>query len=726
MSNELQNVLDEIKLEKDSKLLPENIKKGVQIFDITGTLEQGGASTDVPVKLFETIEEMNADSTAQEGDLAVVYRSEIQNMTADMEVTAITFPETVTLPAAFTGSANGSLRAVDSSVMFDGYCDLNKTSFRFDGWSESGMIRVEYTSTDGITYTRTRFQGDSGDLTNPVEVPACKVEQQEEWNDNFGYFIQIGGMYFEGLFMYNANYINKSRCRLFHKDDVTVSTDTDKLIRIGNNARYVDYDMLTLRNIFVQMEADGISGSNNVLYVKDGDLYVLKGATDRFNRLWLDSSTDKLTGFAPDAYGDMTSSAAYIYKLNVNDTNTPYELVETVYPTIAINNDNSNNRYSIILRDYDYCGLIFYSSENYSVSIPKTSYTIDTSLKTDSDYDASSIEHTEIPYKVEAIYLTANSQLNLTNADELLPGKIAYGKNGVVTADGSIYNNLDITKVLTDIHKLPESTIDSYKVYGPIDNTGINSTDIGKLMLIKNTDTYTGKGIITVDTNLRDSIRNLIDTDTYTVSKIIINKSYSYAVVFYYTDSSNVILGIVDVNNMSLISSIPTNYHYMTEYNAGFIKDKYLIFSPRQSQQYCQGVYYIDVTSSSPSIIELSTSGGFTYQYHGSFQIFSEDIAVLYMYTEGGQATTHIPIEIFTVNENDEFIKLNYTLPECQSTFVKTIFEINNAYYLIATGYESDGNTSHWAFLKIENGIVSKLSDAKMTAITNITYPRCK
>ncbi len=713
----LETKLRTILNEKETKILPENIKKDVNILGVTGTLESGSG----PIKLFETEEQMQADTTAQEGDLAVVYRSEVQNATADSQFQTATFPDTVVLDNAITDYVEVRYRAVDSSKMFDCWGSLDSSSFMMNCYSDSGEVRIEYTSSDGITYTRTDTTG------NPVDFGTeIYYERPERWNDAIGKFIQIGGNVFEGLFTYNANYINKSRCRLFHKDDVTVSTDTDKLIRIGNNARYVDYDMLTLRNIFVQMEANGISGSNNVLYVKDGDLYVLKGATDRFNRLWLDSSTDKFTGFAPDAYGDMTSSAAYIYKLNVNDTNTPYELVETVYPTIAINNDNSNNRYSIILRDYDYCGLIFYGSENYSVSIPKTSYTIDTSLKTDSDYDASSIEHTEIPYKVEAIYLTANSQLNLTNADELLPGKIAYGKNGVVTADGSIYNNLDITKVLTDIHKLPESTINSYKVYGAIDNTGINSTDIGKLMLIKNTDTYTGKGIITVDTNLRDSIRNLIDTDTYTVSKIIINKSYSYAVVFYYTDSSNVILGIVDVNNMSLISSIPTNYHYMTEYNAGFIKDKYLIFSPRQSQQYCQGVYYIDVTSSSPSIIELSTSGGFTYQYHGLFQIFSEDIAVLYMYTAGGQATTNIPIEIFTVNENDEFIKLNYTLPECKSTFVNTMFEINNAYYLIATGYESDGNTSHWVFLKIENGIVSKLSDAKMTAITNITYPRCK
>ena len=150
-------------------LTADKIVKGNSFLGIEGTADAGGTTNGV--KLFETIEEMQADTTAKEGDKAIVYRSEIQNMTADMEVTSLTFPETVTLPTAFTDSTYCRIRAVDSGVMFDGNCDLSKTSFRFDSWSESGMIRVEYTSTDGITYTRTRFQGNNGDLTNPVEVP---------------------------------------------------------------------------------------------------------------------------------------------------------------------------------------------------------------------------------------------------------------------------------------------------------------------------------------------------------------------------------------------------------------------------------------------------------------------------------------------------------------------------------------------------------------------------
>ena len=200
--SDLQTNLEQILNEKETKIIPENIKKGVQIFDIVGTLEQGTSG----VKLFETQEEMQADTTAKEGDLAVVYRSEIQNMTADTQTQYITFPETVTLQEAFAGNASTGLRAVDSSVMFSGNATVQSDVFNFDVFSEKGMIRVMYTSSDGITYTRTEFSGGSGALTNPVDLGTIiKVGNSEAWNDVLGHFMQVEGNIFEGLFVYNES-----------------------------------------------------------------------------------------------------------------------------------------------------------------------------------------------------------------------------------------------------------------------------------------------------------------------------------------------------------------------------------------------------------------------------------------------------------------------------------------------------------------------------------------
>ena len=132
MSTSLENKLNLILNEKETKILPENIKKGVQIFNIVGTYEGGGSG----VKLFGTQEEMQADTTAKEGDLAVVYRSEVQNATVDSHFQTATFPETVVLDTAITDYVDVRYRAVDSSVMFDCMGSLDSSRFRMDCYTE--------------------------------------------------------------------------------------------------------------------------------------------------------------------------------------------------------------------------------------------------------------------------------------------------------------------------------------------------------------------------------------------------------------------------------------------------------------------------------------------------------------------------------------------------------------------------------------------------------------
>ena len=149
------------------------------------------------VKLFETEEEMQADSSAQEEDLAVVYREEIQNMTSDTQTQYITFPETVTLPTAQGGAiARGYLIATDGgSFMDQATYNLTSSTFSFNMYASSGMIQVQYESTDGITYTRTLFDT----LENPVDL-GTMMTPDGALPDNCGYFMQIGGNIFKGLF----------------------------------------------------------------------------------------------------------------------------------------------------------------------------------------------------------------------------------------------------------------------------------------------------------------------------------------------------------------------------------------------------------------------------------------------------------------------------------------------------------------------------------------------
>ena len=149
--SELNEKLQEIKRQKDTYILPENLKKDVTAFGVTGTYEGSGGSGDV--KLFETVEEMQLDPSPNEGDLAVVYREEIQPIDENSEFDSCIFPNTVVLDEAFTESISGRFRAIGGG-WFDGNVDMSSSSFRFDGYGDK-EVRVQYTSSDGITYTRT-------------------------------------------------------------------------------------------------------------------------------------------------------------------------------------------------------------------------------------------------------------------------------------------------------------------------------------------------------------------------------------------------------------------------------------------------------------------------------------------------------------------------------------------------------------------------------------------
>lgn len=194
--------LSEILQEKQNKIIPENIKKDVQIFDVIGTYE-GGTSG---VKLFKTQEEMQADESAKEGDLAVVYRSENNNMEAKTQTQFIIFPETVVLSEQITKRIYTNLIAVDVSSYFSMQIQLNPTSANIV-FPHSSDYNIKYSSSDGLTYTRTSFSNKEGEpLSNPIDLGTMvHPEPDLEWNSAYGYFLLVPTKPFEGLYEYQSN-----------------------------------------------------------------------------------------------------------------------------------------------------------------------------------------------------------------------------------------------------------------------------------------------------------------------------------------------------------------------------------------------------------------------------------------------------------------------------------------------------------------------------------------
>ena len=252
-------------------LTPEKLVKGNTILGIEGTASVG-------TKLFETEEEMQADKSAKEGDLAVVYRSEINNMTADTQTQFITFPETVTLPEALTTDYYCRLMAVDSSSgYFDGDIQLSQSSFRFNGFGDSGMIQVRYTSSDGINYTRTT------EVTNPVDLGTVIqfIPMMGEWNDALGYFMQIGKNTFDGLFKYTS-YIDKEDVHSILVSDITFDyNSTDGITNMNwNGNKYTILNVPLLLELQSKVkETEGITLSS--VAIDENDNLVLFGLKEK-------------------------------------------------------------------------------------------------------------------------------------------------------------------------------------------------------------------------------------------------------------------------------------------------------------------------------------------------------------------------------------------------------------------------------------------------------------
>lgn len=406
--------------EKQLNLLPENIKKDITIFGVTGTYE-GSAG----VKLFETIEDMNNDETAKEGDLAIVYRNEIQDMKVDTQTQYITFPETVTLPEVFTSSLYLRLRAIDASIMFDGNIQLDQTSFRFDGFSESGMIRVSYSSDDGITYTRDEFMNESGSLSNPVDLGTLvQVEaEMEEWNDSFGYFMQIDRNIFEGLFNYKLGVFSYAACLLseltvldnkLQRGTTYILTNKDEIDRaISNAISYMQSEM--------NMEFSG--GDAGTVLMKDTDTLVFIFGADstipssgRRLELTIDTNTNTVTGLCTiDSY-----NGCMLVEFDIHTGSYITHTFDTLETTLSGNKATSKyNQYYL---------LSYYNSD--SKKLQPDMYCM-TGSSVGNRY-GNVYEYESLKYVLADTQLSASSE-NIYNA-------IAYGKTGAV--DGNIAKNI--------------------------------------------------------------------------------------------------------------------------------------------------------------------------------------------------------------------------------------------------------------------------------------------
>lgn len=428
---------------------------------LIGTLEIAGNE----VKLFESVEDMNNDTDAKVDDLAVVYSSNIKNLDVNTVTSSISFPDTVVLDNAFTDNCYTTLRSTDDNVQFEGNIDLNQNSFRFDGFTDSGMIRVQYESEDGITYTRTRMEGNSGDLNNPVDLgTTVKVDEAEEWNDVLGNFMKVGSSDFEGLYKYKTDMTDKTKIHFIKKDayNVTDETNTSGYIYFKDDI-YTDtvYSIETFKTLSAKI-ADKlglnyqynycprfyVDSNNNLCFITKSDSFLF-GAKIAFDHNY-------------DIIGLCNNDLSYngtiqTYKITDID-NCEFTLIK------EYEGQATDNNYSFVsISDIATIPVGYNASGNltidYEPMVLNASLTSCTGLSARGTLD--------YYYKYNG-YVIADTQLTVSKSSELLPGKIAYGKNGIITGDDTIYDNLDNEKIFKKVSGLetPLVTDDRFRYYG--------------------------------------------------------------------------------------------------------------------------------------------------------------------------------------------------------------------------------------------------------------------
>lgn len=196
-----QDILDE----KTLKIIPENIKKGITIFDIVGSYEGSGPSR--RIKLFETISDMNNDPDAQENDLAIIYANNSGHAAPGVTVSEIIFPDIVTVSEIPSSSESCYGDLADSNYSFD--IMFSNYSFEFeirDMSSYDTVLRASYSSynEDG-TYTLSGiYDASYSQIDNPVTLPSMLTFPSDLTSD-MGLFFQIGVLSYDGLYEYINN-----------------------------------------------------------------------------------------------------------------------------------------------------------------------------------------------------------------------------------------------------------------------------------------------------------------------------------------------------------------------------------------------------------------------------------------------------------------------------------------------------------------------------------------
>ena len=467
LTNFLEDIADAIRTKKstteeipaanfDTEIL--SIETGVDTSDATATEKQilrgytaytkTGKTTGTfyGAKLFTSVEEMNNDSNKQKNDLALIYNDESTYLSIGILANNFIFPETITLDHTYSSEDSNIviIRSLDEESML--HIELQESSCYCMGNFPDGQVWINYSSSDGYTYTRTDFEADTAYATIKENVLSFtkSMKIDESYLDNGDYtnanrFLLISEHQMHGLYQAmsvdNPNsievlrgYTSLSKDDMIYEDVKINSTAVKDFMNKLNTDYSVTLGVLEFTDTTLKMH---VWDSRTCGIMNDGVLY--------------------LGAYTTSSITSAKTITTYTYNIETAEITTSTASSETIsFPwtetSVTQSILNTTDKDWTIMRTAD-CSIGSTTDSYYDNKL-----IIWTPATTGGTSDAV-IQYSQNIYE----YKPADNQYTLNNANQLLPGVIGYGK-GIFVGDDTIYDNLDSEQLKTNVMQI-ENTI---------------------------------------------------------------------------------------------------------------------------------------------------------------------------------------------------------------------------------------------------------------------------
>lgn len=538
MSTILEQKLNLILNEKQAKILPENLKKGVSFFDIEGTAETGGTDTsDATIKpedvikgkigygkdgriegtlepakvlMFKSKEEMLNTRNVDVNTIGVVTDTKPIQIELNTKIKNIYLPKQIVMETPVTITDEKGFRLVSADNNYNGldvYYSKTRLSINYGSNNHDDMMNCSYQSTDGITYTQQYVNG--GTMYNcywPKESVLVtryldsNTENEYEPTEFEKSLLRTLDIYYDDAYQYMS-----TKDREYMTGIKSIKLNEDGTSGVVDETVSVFEPLLDafIPDIVKQMKC--YYGMGVTIFRNDNNEYLLgSGSGNTYNVIYKNGK------WYIRAEGD--GNKPYYYTTLNFDTfkcNEPILCRKDFTFTKTFSNSSQTVYYFMELDGYyPVAQLQIMSDGSYETNwehLDGTYFpTDDTSVEKQYNVNDDQFGHVEF---LGWHRLLKNS--NLQYPYELLDDISAYGEHGLIKGNGSILEHLDI---LGYINKYKETNI----LYGET-NAGGKYVNVQECNTIEQ---FQNSKIIELSKNILGNTKNVVGPYIYTLQNI--------------------------------------------------------------------------------------------------------------------------------------------------------------------------------------------------------------